>query len=212
MKGRALTLTVAKSVGQAGELPGMPRRWSSGRTTPKGTRPPQRRNHWAGRRWKWLRSVHERVPRHVLATALALADRSSDDTSWVPAPGQLELAGILEVDQRTVRRHLLVLEQLGFLLVLRDAPMRDPGTGRWCRRRTNRYVLTLGRVAVDPRQGPTGHQCPVPPSQGNPPAVEPPGGEVVCVVALPPDPPSGPRLPPEQVRERVRDLKALLTR
>jgi hypothetical protein len=156
--------------------------------------------------------VRDRVPRHALATALALAERSSDDTRWVPSPGQLELAGVLEVDERTVRRHLAMLECLGLLLVLRDAPMRDPATGRWCRRRTNRYVLTLGSVAVDPRQSPTGHGCPVPPCQGNPPAVEPPGGEVEHVFALPPDPPAGPPLPPERLPELVRDLKARLGR
>ena len=60
---------------------------ASVRHTPKGTRPAPKRHHWAGRRWVWVRAVRERCPRHLVATALALAEASSDDTAWVPSPG-----------------------------------------------------------------------------------------------------------------------------
>lgn len=183
------------------------------RITPKGTQPRVKRHHWRGRRWKWLREVRHRVPRHVLAAAVALAERSNDETSWVPSPGQVELASVLGADERTVRRHLVVLEAAGLLMVLRDRPQRDPSSGRWHRRRTNRYVLTMpaGRVPVDlPGRSPTGHARPVPPLGETPPARSTGGGGSVVAVELPADPSTGAPVPLPELRERIRALKASL--
>ena len=113
-----------------------------------------------------------------------------------------------------MRRHLVMLERLGLLLILRDQPMRDSATGRWYRRKTNRYVLTLARgVEVDPRQrppAPTGHQRPVSPlEKPSPPPAG--GGEGSREVVSPgPEPPTGPQVLSDEIRAEIAAARAAL--
>ena len=82
------------------------------------------------------------IVRGALATLIALIDHS-DDTAGPAWPSQARLARLVGVDARTVRRHLAELRDAGYLLVFVYGANRDPATGRYSRRRTNRYYFTF---------------------------------------------------------------------
>jgi hypothetical protein len=71
-----------------------------------------------------------------------------DETMSASWPSQATIAARLDMSERHVRRLIHELEQAGWLRVERSAPTRDPVTGRWCRRRTNRYRWAWERVAA----------------------------------------------------------------
>lgn len=111
--------------------------------------------------------------RHLLALIDVLADYGtlSDD---LPFPCQTTMARDLGVNERTVRRWVAELEGLGLIVVRRSRPVRDPESGRWSRKASNRYIVAdrlarrsvgaccpLPRRRLSPLVPPTGHDCPV---------------------------------------------------
>lgn len=83
---------------------------------------------------------------------LALADRASQD-DWSCWPSQTTIANETELGERTVRRALLELEQLG--LIGRVHRMRVGGRGRW----SDMYTLAGGPARLstaDPSTGQSG--------------------------------------------------------
>jgi DNA-binding transcriptional ArsR family regulator len=86
-----------------------------------------------------VRSDHS-VIRSAIATLEALLEHSSDtaDPVW---PSQARLATLTGVDVRTVQRHLKELRDAGYLLVFFYSVERDLTTGRYRRRKTNRYYF-----------------------------------------------------------------------
>jgi hypothetical protein len=82
------------------------------------------------------------VIRSALATLEALLEHSDDSGSPV-WPSQARLARLAHVDVRTVQRHLKELREAGYLLVFVYGANRDETTGRYRRRKTNRYYFTF---------------------------------------------------------------------
>ena len=82
------------------------------------------------------------IIRGALATLEALLEHSNDlaDPVW---PGQERLAKLAHVSLRTVQRHLRELHEAGYLKVYCTPPQRDRYTGRYYRRKTNRYYFTF---------------------------------------------------------------------
>ncbi len=89
------------------------------------------------------------IIRAALATLEALLAHSNDlaDPVW---PGQRRLAEMAHVSVRTVQRHLRELHEAGYLKVYCSPARRDLLTGRYYRRKTNRYYFTFCPV---PGQG-----------------------------------------------------------
>ena len=127
----------------------------------------------------WCRSVAiSRGRRWCTALIDVLADYGA--LGPLPYPTQETLAERLGVHERTVRRWTRELEALGVLDVFVSPPQRDPATGQWCRRQSNRYLLADQRARkagpacplprrrpVKPQEPPTGHECPVTPTQSS---------------------------------------------
>jgi DNA-binding transcriptional ArsR family regulator len=121
----------------------------------------------------------------------ALADFGAISDA-LPYPSQVELSRRLGVHERTVRRWLADLEELGLVLVLRSWPVRGED-GRWTRRQSNRYLLTdrkagaaTGLACPLPRRrspllSPTGRGCPVTATESST-----SGGALVETAAPPP--------------------------
>jgi DNA-binding transcriptional ArsR family regulator len=82
------------------------------------------------------------IIRAALATLEALLQHSNDlaDPVW---PGQERLAQLAHVSVRTVQRHLRELHEAGYLKVYCSPAKRDRVTGRYYRRKTNRYYFTF---------------------------------------------------------------------
>ncbi len=82
------------------------------------------------------------IVRAALATLEALLEHSNDAADPV-FPGQRRLAKLAHVSVRTVQRHLRELHKAGYLKVYCYPARRDPATGRYYRRKTNRYYFTF---------------------------------------------------------------------
>jgi DNA-binding MarR family transcriptional regulator len=82
------------------------------------------------------------IVRAALATLEALLEHSNDAADPV-FPGQRRLAKLAHVSVRTVQRHLRELHEAGYLKVYCSPAQRDPATGRYYRRKTNRYYFTF---------------------------------------------------------------------
>jgi DNA-binding transcriptional ArsR family regulator len=89
------------------------------------------------------------IVRAALATLEALLEHSNDAADPV-FPGQRRLAKLAHVSVRTVQRHLRELHEAGYLKVYCSPARRDPATGRYYRRKTNRYYFTF---CASPGQG-----------------------------------------------------------
>jgi DNA-binding MarR family transcriptional regulator len=89
------------------------------------------------------------IVRAALATLEALLEHSNDAADPV-FPGQRRLAKLAHVSVRTVQRHLRELHEAGYLKVYCSPARRDPVTGRYYRRKTNRYYFTF---CASPGQG-----------------------------------------------------------
>ncbi len=89
------------------------------------------------------------IIRGALATLEALLEHSNDlaDPVW---PGQERLAKLAHVSKRTVQRHLRELHEAGYLKVYCAPAQRDRVTGRYYRRKTNRYYF---RFCATPGRG-----------------------------------------------------------
>jgi Helix-turn-helix domain len=97
---------------------------------------------WPKRR-QWLDriAVDPRLTRGAKAQLMVLAARS--DNAGKPVWGcQARLAADSDTSVRTVRRYTAEAEALGYLRVFRSRPQRGPD-GRWCRRKSNSYYLSL---------------------------------------------------------------------
>ncbi len=96
------------------------------------------------RRRKYLSHVRSdpSVIRGAVATLEALLEHS-DDLAKPIWPSQERLAKLAHVSVRTVQRHLQELRDAGYLLVYVYAPQRDEASGRYRRRKTNRYYFTF---------------------------------------------------------------------
>lgn len=97
---------------------------------------------WAKRR-DWLDRVssEHRLTAGAKAWLLLLAARSDDQAKPVWGT-QLRMAEILDRSDRSVQRYLVEAEQLGYVKAYRSRPVRGP-EGRWCRRKSNCYYLTI---------------------------------------------------------------------
>lgn len=107
------------------------------RETAKIRKDPHRRRRYLSH----VRSDHS-IIRSALATLEALLEHS-DDTAGRVWPSQARLARLAGIDVRTVQRHLKELRDAGYLLVYVYAPVRDEATGKYVRRKTNRYYFTF---------------------------------------------------------------------
>lgn len=114
---------------------------------------------WPKRR-QWLDriAVDARLTRGAKAQLMVLAARS--DNAGKPVWGcQARLAADSDISVRTVRRYTAEAEALGYLRVFRSRPQRGPD-GRWCRRKSNSYYLSLppasGAVEAPRRVKPAG--------------------------------------------------------
>jgi hypothetical protein len=96
------------------------------------------------RRRRYLAHVQSdtTIVRSVLATLIALIDHS-DDSAKPVWPSQERLAKLVGVDVRTIRRHVGELRDAGYLMVYVSGANRDPVTGRYSRRKTNRYYFSF---------------------------------------------------------------------
>lgn len=96
------------------------------------------------RRRKYLSHVRSdpSVIRGAIATLEALLQHS-DDLAKPVWPSQRALARLAHVSVRTVQRHLQELRDAGYLLVYVYAADRDEASGRYRRRKTNRYYFTF---------------------------------------------------------------------
>jgi DNA-binding MarR family transcriptional regulator len=89
----------------------------------------------------WLSLVHELEGTDCTSkTAHLLARRYTKHNGKVYG-AQLKMAEMLRVHPNTIVNHVRRLETAGLLTVTRSRPVRDPGTGEWVRRETNRYWL-----------------------------------------------------------------------
>ncbi len=94
--------------------------------------------------------------------SLILSFRRRKQGAWC---GQAWLAAVLDVDERTIRRHLAVLVAADLIDVEGHEAHHDPATGQW-RRRTNRYRCRFPKKRTRPKPTyhqvtPSGHSCPV---------------------------------------------------
>jgi DNA-binding transcriptional ArsR family regulator len=184
----------------------------------------------------WCRRVAiQRRRRHLCALVDLLAEYGSISDA-LPYPTEVRMARDLGVHERTVRRWVAELRDLGLIEVRSSRPQRDPQSGRWFRRASNRYVLCdrrargSGVACPVPRRRlsvlvlPTGHQCPVtgppevkPPGGGRSKAADPPQPEMTKVADLRPpsathhhtEPPA-PQTRDQGERERVAELLAAM--
>ena len=120
-------------------MPNRPQRRSARRDTRKLRKDPHRRRKYLSH----VRSDHT-VIRSTIATLEALLEHSSDTADPV-FPSQRRLATLVGCDVRTIQRHIQELRQAGYLLVYVYAPERD-ASGRWHRRKTNRYYFTFTKT------------------------------------------------------------------
>ena len=91
------------------------------------------------------------VTRSAIATLDALLEFSNDSAGPV-FPGQKRLARDTEQSTRTVQRHVRELREAGYLAVYCYPPERDPETGQWRRRKTNRYYFTFCKTPGNGRR------------------------------------------------------------
>jgi hypothetical protein len=137
------------------------------------TGPPNRadrRRAWPKRR-AWL----DRIGTDIRLTSgckawLLLLARRSDDAGKPVWGRQMRMAAELGRSDRSVRYYSVEAEQLGYLTVYRSRPQRGPG-GRWGRRKTNRYYLTLPTretaASPAPRRRQRAAYCAVPATHGS---------------------------------------------
>ena len=97
------------------------------------------------RRRRFLNRVRSdgSVIRSAIATLDALLEHSNDAAAGGVFPSQARLARLAEHSVRTVQRHLKELRDAGYLLVYVYAANRNPETGRYARRKTNRYYFVM---------------------------------------------------------------------
>ena len=115
-----------------------------------------------------LRLCHldEGRPSHTHLVPLArLISRLSKGDNFA-FPSQRWLAEALGKSERTIRRQIRELKDLGLLVVFSSRPVRDPDSGKWRRRQTNRYLIPFRRRKEDKR-----------PSAGKRPSGGKPAGE-----------------------------------
>ena len=110
------------------------------RETKRLRRDPHRRRRYLSH----VRADHS-IIRSALATLEALLEHS-DDSAGPAFPSQARLARLAGVDVRTVRRHLQELRDAGVLLVYVYAADRDAASGRYRRRKTNRYYFRFSKT------------------------------------------------------------------
>lgn len=128
-----------------------------------------RRRAWPKRR-AWL----DRIGAETRLTSgckswLLLLARRSDDAGKPVWGRQTKMAAELGRSDRSVRAYSVEAEQLGYLTVYRSRPVRGPH-GRWGRRKTNRYYLTLPAretAKPAPRRRQRAGYCAVPASHGS---------------------------------------------
>ncbi len=101
------------------------------------------------RRRKYLSHVRSdpSVIRGAIATLEALLEHSNDAAHGPVFPSQARLARLAHVSLRTVQRHLRELSDAGYLRIYDAPPERDKDSGRWSRRKTNRYYFTFCKTA-----------------------------------------------------------------
>ena len=94
------------------------------------------------RRRRFLKRVRSNptITRAALVTLEELLEYS-DDTAKKVWPSQLRVAKLTHVHVRTVQRHVKELKDAGYLLIFGSRAVRDPATGRWHRKKTNRYYF-----------------------------------------------------------------------
>lgn len=114
-----------------------------GRLSPGGDSP---------RRWPKRRRWYDHIARDGRLTSgvkawLILLGSRSDDTAKPVWGAQAAMAATLAVSARTVCRYAAEAEAAGYVTVYRTRPERGRD-GRWCRRKTNRYYLTLPSAAT----------------------------------------------------------------
>ncbi len=108
-------------------------------------RNPYRRDQYR----RFVRRDHS-IRRAALATLdemLEHSDKTLDGAVW---PSQERLATATGYHRRTVQRHIDELEKAGYIVVIRSHPRRDPATGLYVSRKTNRYYF---RYAAEPGGG-----------------------------------------------------------
>jgi hypothetical protein len=168
----------------------------------------RRRDHTYRRRW--LAAVLRLAPlmrqqancRHL---ALLLAHRSDDGGKPVWG-AQLGMVEPMRRCDRTIRRHLGELEELGLVRVERSRPERG-ADGRWCRRQSNVYVLTMPSAGRErPARTYRTAAAPQPPEGGQEPGPAPAAEDGPELDA--PDPP--PSFDPEAGLAGVRAVRHLL--
>jgi DNA-binding transcriptional ArsR family regulator len=105
------------------------------------------------RRRRFLNHVRSdtSVIRAAIATLDALLEFSNDSAGPV-FPSQARLAHDTGQSPRTVQRHLRELRDAGYLAVYVYEPERDATTGRWRRRKTNRYYFTFCKTPGNGRR------------------------------------------------------------
>ena len=121
------------------------RRTGGSRTTPKGTRPPQRRNRAHRRQWLAYVATCPVLHRQTRAWLMLLA-RRSDDYGKPVWGHQHRQAVELGCSERMVRHYRAEAEAAGVISTDRADPERDD-SGIWFRRRTNVYALTFPTTA-----------------------------------------------------------------
>lgn len=89
-----------------------------------------------------------RVGRAAAELARTILWRWSDDSMRVCWPSQETIARAVGRSVGQVRRLLAELRRAGWLFVTRARPERDPDTGRWFRRATNRYGWAWRRACA----------------------------------------------------------------
>jgi DNA-binding transcriptional ArsR family regulator len=134
----ASSLPEAKALGAL--MPNRSQLRDAERETKRLRRDPHRRRRYLSH----VRADHT-VIRSALATLEALLQHS-DDSAGPAFPSQARLARLAGVDVRTVRRHLQELRDAGVLLIYVYAPDRDAASGRYRRRKTNRYYFRFSKT------------------------------------------------------------------
>ncbi len=107
------------------------------------------RRAWPSKRRAWLSRVagDRRLTAGCKSWLLLIASRSDDAAK--PCWGrQAKMAEALGRCERSVRAYRLEAEQAGYVRTYRTEPQRDPATGRWFRRRSNVYFLTVPAKAT----------------------------------------------------------------
>jgi hypothetical protein len=133
------------------------------------------RRNWPKRR-QWLDRI---AGDHRLTSGakvwLMLLGRRSDDAGKPVWGNQEKMGAQLGRCSRSVRRYLVEAEELGYVKCFRSTPERDPGTGRWYRRKSNAYYLAIpakDTAAVGaPRRRQRAGYCVIRPGRHHPPVL-----------------------------------------